>query len=146
MGILQCPFKLGGHSFEFNFIVCWNLIRPIILGLDFMCKHPIRLSWSDTGKGLLTLKYEVLVEIITNCETGPQLTPYSNLILPPRTLAVVSVHVGFEENPSEHTYRVKPNSFLMDQYPNLVIIPVIYMMPMPTDTTILSVIINLSLE
>ena len=36
MGIAQCMFKLGGHSFEFSFIVCQNLARPIILGLDFM--------------------------------------------------------------------------------------------------------------
>ena len=35
-GIAQCPFRLGGHSFEFNFIICQNLTRPIILGLDFM--------------------------------------------------------------------------------------------------------------
>ena len=33
MGIAQCLFKLGGHSFEFNFIVCQNLANPIILGL-----------------------------------------------------------------------------------------------------------------
>ena len=36
MGIIQCPFKLGGHCFEFNFIVCRNLTRPIIFGLNFM--------------------------------------------------------------------------------------------------------------
>ena len=41
MGIVQCLFKLGGHSFEFNFIVCQNLTTPIILGLDFMQKHQI---------------------------------------------------------------------------------------------------------
>ena len=64
MGIVQCPFKLGGHSFEFNLIVCQNLTRPIILGLDFMCKHQIGLSWSDTRKGLLTLENTVNI-----CET-----------------------------------------------------------------------------
>ena len=37
--IVQCLFKLGGHSFDFNFIVCWNLTRPINLGLDFMHKQ-----------------------------------------------------------------------------------------------------------
>ena len=35
MGIAQYLFKLRGHSLDFNFIVCRNLTRPIILGLDF---------------------------------------------------------------------------------------------------------------
>ena len=39
MDNVQCPFKLGGYSFEFNFIVHLNLTRPIILGLDFMSKY-----------------------------------------------------------------------------------------------------------
>ena len=33
MGIAQCPFKLGGHSFEFHFIVCQNLTR--LMGSGF---------------------------------------------------------------------------------------------------------------
>ena len=41
MGIVQCPFKLGGHSFEFNCIVCQDLTRLLILGMDFMFKHYI---------------------------------------------------------------------------------------------------------
>ena len=36
MGIVQCPFQLEGYSFEFNFIVCQNLTRPMILSLNFM--------------------------------------------------------------------------------------------------------------
>ena len=65
---------------------------------------------------------------------GPQLMTCSSLLLPHRTLVVVSVHVDLKENSTEHTYEVKPNGFLMDQYPNTVIIPVIHIMPMWTDT------------
>ena len=126
MGIAQCPFKLGGYSYEFNCIAFQNLTRPIILGLDFMCKHQIGLTWSDTGKGLLTLENKVLVETVNICETGPQLITYSSLTLPPRTLTVINVHVDLKVNSTEHTYEVKLNSFLMDQYPNMVIIPVIH--------------------
>ena len=73
-----------------------------------------------------------------------QLVTCSSITLPPRTLAVVSVHVDLKENSTVHTYEVKPNGFLMDQYPNMVIIPVIHIMPMWTDTTFPFVIINLS--
>ena len=72
MGIIQYLFKLGGHSFEFNFIVCRNLTRPDILGLDFMQKHQIGLIWSVTRKGLLTLEDKMLVETINICDIGPQ--------------------------------------------------------------------------
>ena len=101
MGIVQCLFKLGGHSFEFNFVISWNLIRPILLGLDFMCKDQIGLSWSDTGKGLLTLENKVLVQTINICETGPQLMTYSSLTIPPRTLVVINVYVVKWPQPGE---------------------------------------------
>ena len=68
----------------------------------------------------------------------------SSLILPHRTLVVVSVHVDSKENSTEHTYEVNPNGFLMDQYHNMVIIPVIHIMPMLAGNTIPFVIINLS--
>ena len=51
MGIIQCLVKLGEHSLDFNFIVCRNLMRHIILGMDFKQKHQIGSRWSDTGKG-----------------------------------------------------------------------------------------------
>ena len=35
----------------------------------------------------------MLVETVNICETGSQLMTFSSLILPPMTLAVVSVHV-----------------------------------------------------
>ena len=51
---------------------------------------------------------------------------YSSLTLPPRTLAVINVHVDVKGKSTEHTYEVKPNSLLMVQHPNMVIIPVIH--------------------
>ena len=80
------------------------------------------------------------------CETGPEFVTYSSLTLPHRTLAVISVHVDLTENSTEHIYEVKPNSFLMNQYPNIVSIPVIHIMPMGTDTIIPFIITNLSTE
>ena len=97
-----------------------------------MPKHQIRLSWSDTRKGLLTLENKVLVDTINIFETGPQLMTYSSLTLPPKTLAVINVHVDLKGNSTEHTYEVKPNSFPMDQYLNMIIIPVIHITPIWT--------------
>ena len=142
LGIVQCLFKLGGHSFEFNFIVCRNITRPIILGQDFMQKHQAWLGWSDTGKGLLTVEDKVFVETIHFCEIGPQLVTDSSQTFPPRTLEVINVHVDLKGNSTEPTYEVKPSSLLMDQYPNMVVIHVIHTNPKQTDTIVPFVIIT----
>ena len=44
-------------------------------------------------------------------------------------LAVINGHVDLKGNSTEHAYEVKPNSPLMDQYPNMVIISVIHITP-----------------
>ena len=115
MGIAQCPFKLGGNSFEFNFNICQNLTRPMILGVDLMQRYQIRLSWSDTGKGLLTLEDKILVETVGICDIGPQLVIYPSPTLAPRMLTTINIHVDFKGSSAEHTYEVRPNSLLMNQ-------------------------------
>ena len=94
-----------------------------------MQKYQIGLGWSDSRKGLLTLEGKVLVEPINVCEIELQLITYSSLTLPPRTLAVINVHLDLKVNYTEHTYEVKPHGLLMDQHPNMVIIPVIHITP-----------------
>ena len=53
----------------------------------------------------------------------------SYLTLLPRTLAVKDIHVDLKVNSVEHTYQVKPNSLLMDQYLNVVVMSVIHITP-----------------
>ena len=36
VGQVNCPFMLEDTSFDFDFIVCKNLTRPLILGRDFL--------------------------------------------------------------------------------------------------------------
>ena len=88
----------------------------------------------------------MLVETINVYEIGPQLITYSSLTLPPRTLAVTNIHVDLKGNSTEHKYKFKPNSLLMDQYPNMVIMHVIHIAPKQTNTIVSFVIINLSTE
>ena len=79
-----------------------------------MHKHQIGLSWSDTGKGLLTLENRVLIETFNICETGPQLMIYSSLILLHRMLTVINAHVDLKGNSTEHTYEGKLNILLIN--------------------------------
>ena len=70
----------------------------------------------------------------------------SNLTLLPRTSEVINIHVDLRVNSVEHTYGVKPNSLLMDRYPNMVVMPVIHIMPRWTDTIIPFTVTNQSTE
>ena len=92
----------------------------------------------------MTLEDKALVETIDICETRPQLMTYSSLTLPPRMLAVINVHVDLKGNSTEHTYEVEPNSLHMDQYPNMVIIPVIHIMPIWTGTIMPFIVTKMS--
>ena len=71
---------------------------------------------------------------------------YSSLILHSRMLVVINVYVDLKGNSTEHTYEVKPNSLLMNQYLTMVIIPGIHITPMQTNTIVPFVVINLSTE
>ena len=53
IGILTLRIGLGTHKFKQNFIVCRNLRRPVILGLDFHYKFCIGISWDSDGKPFL---------------------------------------------------------------------------------------------
>ena len=44
IGITECEFKIGQKEYKNDFVVCKNLIRPCILGIDFPKKHGIYLQ------------------------------------------------------------------------------------------------------
>ena len=73
-GSVKCDFKLGEKHFSFNFIICKNLNRPCILGLDFLRKHRVGIGWSPNGKFKLDFHKQILVESIKVYMTGPLFT------------------------------------------------------------------------
>ena len=52
-------------------VVCKNLIRPCILGTDFLKKHDIFAGWTPTGKFKLIFHQELLVESLEVLIKGP---------------------------------------------------------------------------
>ena len=62
IGITECEFKIGQKEYKNDFVVCKNLIRPCILGIDFLKKHGIFAGWTPTGKFKLITQQEFLVE------------------------------------------------------------------------------------
>ena len=46
LGITECEFKIGEKNYKNDFVVCKNLTRPCILGIDFLRKHGIFAGWT----------------------------------------------------------------------------------------------------
>ena len=103
-----------------------------------MQKHRISVKWSDAGKGLLTQGKNILVETISVCGNGLHILAHSK--------AILNAQVELRENPKEHTYKVEPNSFLSDQYPNIVVIPSNHILPKWMTTIVPFVLVNQSVE
>ena len=78
MGITECTFSLGNQPYTSNFLVCKDLSRPIILGLDFLRANRIGTNWSNNGKFILNQKNSVLVESLETYITGPRI--YTKII------------------------------------------------------------------
>ena len=73
IGITECEFKIGTKEYKNDFIVCKNLIRPCILGVDFLRKHGIFAGWSPTGKFQLISQQKFLVESLEVLMKGPMI-------------------------------------------------------------------------
>ena len=90
LGLLKCTFLLGDTTFEYSFIVCRNLTRPLILERDFLVQNNIAVRYSDKGKCIIDHQQCELVAAV-QVEVKPNLTLANSISIPGRTLAVVLV-------------------------------------------------------
>ena len=91
IGLVNCTFMLGDTSFDFNFIVCKNLTKPLILGRDFLIQNHFAVRYSENGKCILDHLQQELVAA-TDMEIRPHLSLVNSILLPGRTLAVIHVN------------------------------------------------------
>ena len=73
MGITGCEFKIGDRGYKTDFVVCKNVTRPCILGIDFLRKHNIFAGWTAEGKFKLISQQEFLVESLEVLMDGPMI-------------------------------------------------------------------------
>ena len=75
LGRTVCPIELGGRKYNVEFIVCRNIRRPPILGLDFLRQNRIGTTWTSQGTFALQRGEEILVESIEVCfeDTPPKI-------------------------------------------------------------------------
>ena len=133
---------LGNKTFQHDFVVCKHLMRPLILGREFLFKNELKVYYSKTGKCRLDYKQEELIATV-DLQDDLILTLKSGIYIPGRTVAVLNVNSSVHQNDIGQFYNVRANSLLEDEYPQLQIVPTLHNVDNTNTTLIPFVIINL---
>ena len=148
VGMIECPFTVGRKDFLHNFIICEKMKRPMILGLDFLRKHRIGTRWSPQGKFMLQTQNQILIESIETFfkEESPKLTTKSGIEIPERSLVVIRARVEIPPEHCERMFDTVPTEEMVEEYPELIAIPLIHKTSQRNYNTVPYVLINIGNE
>ena len=142
VGFITCNITLGNKTFQHNFVVCKQLMRPLILGREFRFENELKVYYSKTGECRLDYKQE---ELIATVEVQHELTLslQSRVYVPGRMVAVLNVDSSIQQYDVGQVYNVRANSLLEDEYPQLQIIPTLHKVDDTNHNLIPFVMVNL---
>ena len=115
MGIVQLTLRIGNSKVKQDFIVCRELRRNIILGVDFAKCNYAGIQWTTNRKRVLSLHGIKAVEVNED-ELGIPITASYNVKIPPRHNAVFEVNIHGE---TEGMQVIKGNKHLLEKHPNI---------------------------
>ena len=142
LGFITSNITLGNKTFQHDFVVCKHLMRPLILGREFLFKNELKVYYSQTGECRLDYKQEELVATIDS-QDDLTLTLKNGVYIPGRTVAILNVNSSVHQNDIGQFYNVRANSLLEDEHPQLQIVPTLHKVDTATNTLIPFVLINL---
>ena len=148
LGRAECTFTLGGRDYRMEFIVCKNLRRPAILGLDFLRQNRIGTTWTPTGTFALQRGEEILVESIEVCfeNTNPMITAYRHYTVPARSIMIVTAKANMQLQDQGRVFEVNATPSFMDKHPSMITLPVLHKTDQETRENVPYLLINLSME
>ena len=115
MGIVQLTLRIGTSKVTQDFIVCRELRRNIILGVDFAKRNCAGIQWTTNRTRVLSLHGIKAVEVKED-ELGIPVTASYHVKIPPRHNAVFEVNIHAE---TEGTQVIKGNKHLLEKHPNM---------------------------
>ena len=115
MGTVQLTLGIGSSKVTQNFIVCRELRRNIILGVDFAKRNCAGIQWTTNRTRVLSLHGIKAVEVEED-ELGIPVTASYHVKIPPRHNAVFEVNIHAE---TEGTQVIKGNKHLLEKHPNM---------------------------
>ena len=148
LGRAECAFTLGGRDYKMEFIVCKNLRRPAILGLDFLRQNRIGTTWTPTGTFALQRGEDILVESIEVCfeDTNPMITAYRHYTVPARSIMIVTAKANMQLQDQGRVFEVNATPSFLDKHPSMITLPVLHKTDQETRENVPYLLINLSME
>ena len=113
-GVTTVKFKMGNSIFVQDFIICEDLVRPIIIGRDFIVGNFIGIIWTKQVTKKVTQDYRVVIEVKEPAR-GKTLSMMRRIAIPPRQYAEFELECDVLEG----KFKIKPEPFLQQREPNL---------------------------
>ena len=113
-GVTTIKFKMGNTIFVQDFIICEDLVRPIIIGRDFTVSNFIGIIWTKQGTKKVTQDDRVVIEVKEPARSKT-LSMTRRIVIPPRQYAEFEL----ECDELEGKFKIKPEPFLQQREPDL---------------------------
>ena len=115
MGTVQLMLKIGTSKVIQDFIVCRELRRNIILGVDFAKRNCAGIQWTTNRTRVLSLNGVKAIEVEED-KLGIPVTASYHVRVPPRHNAVFEVNIHAE---TQGTQVIMGNKHLLEKHPNM---------------------------
>ena len=143
IGRINCEIEISRKRFKQTFLVCENLTRSLILGVDFAKQHAAGVHWTKYNSFVLTIDGETVAET-KELHNKAAVSLKKRTKLPPRSCAVVDVDINTTSTdkvqlvPDEYCIASNPNMYMYNLFADL--------SEKTKDSVTLFVIVNLSNE
>ena len=115
-GVMTVKFQMGNMIISQEFVVCNELVRPMIIRQDFTVNNFIGIAWTRQGTRKITQDDKLVIEIEEPMRQKIiSLISTRKVAIPPRSYAVFDL----ECEELEGKYEIKPNPFLTQGEPNI---------------------------
>ena len=127
IGTVELDINLGKEQFKYKFIVCRNLKKPIILGLDFAEYHKIGFDWNADRSTYLRFENKELVSSIPKWKTegtNSRLYTKKEVRLQPHAINLIEAELNdpIKVKTGREIYRIRENELLNIEYPSIWVI------------------------
>ena len=115
IGKINCEIVIGKKKFKQTFLVCENLTKSLILGVDFAKQHAARVHWTKHNFFVLTIEGETIAET-KELHKKAAILLKRRTKLPPRSCAVVGIDIN---TTSVDKVQLIPDEYCIPSNPNM---------------------------
>ena len=124
IGKINCEIVIGKKNFRQTFLVCENLTRSLILGVDFAKQHAAGVHWTKHNTFVLTIEGETVAET-KELHNKAAVSLKKRTKLPPRSCAVVDMDINTTNTdkvqliPDDYCFASNPNMYMYNLFADL---------------------------